>query len=268
MMRLVAAFLALLVLSAPTQAQNRALKAGEVLPDGTISFGTNLPNLGKRLNGKTVITPDTLQILGPGSTGDVSAMSVLPGVTGAVNRTIAEKLFERLSVNDFYRATDGADYLPAFNRALAAMPASGGTLKLPRRDGCYPVSGPVAIGNGSAAAPSTKQNISIEGEGIGGTGNQLGYNTDKGTCIQYTGTAPIGAVVSFRGPMVMGLKNITIKSGFKEVSKSTTFGTTAGFNTIINIADMSNVVVGSNIFAPEVLPAGTIVISKIGRAHV
>lgn len=91
MLRSVTTCLALVVLTAPTHAQNRALKGGEVLPDGTISLGNSLPNLGKRLNGKTVITPDTLQILGAGSTGDVSTMSVRP--TGApAGQSLADTL--------------------------------------------------------------------------------------------------------------------------------------------------------------------------------
>ncbi|MDV2988030.1 UNVERIFIED_CONTAM: hypothetical protein Q9R58_27385 [Methylobacteriaceae bacterium AG10] len=208
--------------------------------------------------------PDTDQ----GSTGNISGMSALSAATGTVNRVLADKLFEQLSVNDFYKASDGNDYLPAFNRAIAAMPASGGTIRVPRRNGCYPVTGPIAIGDGSTSAASTKQNISIEGDGTGGTGNQLGYNTDKGSCIQYTGTTSIGAIMSFRGPMTMGLKRITLKSGFKEITNSTTISTTAGFNTITNISNTSNIVVGSNIFAPDVLPPGTIVISRTGNTAV
>ncbi|MDV2988136.1 UNVERIFIED_CONTAM: hypothetical protein Q9R58_27935 [Methylobacteriaceae bacterium AG10] len=266
MMRLVAAFLALLVLSAPTQAQNRALKAGEVLPDGTISFGTNLPNLGKRLNGKTVITPDTLQILGPGSTGDVSAMSVLSGVTGAVNRTIAEKLFERLSVNDFYRPTDGNDYLPAINRAVAALPNSGGTIYFPRREGCYPISNIVVIGDGSAAGPSTKQNVRLVGDSGSGTGVQTGFNP-KGTCIRYGGAAKIAGILRFNGPIAMSLEGLNLEGGYLSYSASPTVTMTSGFNGLTNVSSLSNIVVGSRVTGAGI-PDGVVVTSITGSTVV
>lgn len=71
--------LLLLALTAllPTAAlpQTRPLPEGTV-KDGAVSFGTVLPNFAKREGNKTIITPDTLQILGTGSSGDISSMSV------------------------------------------------------------------------------------------------------------------------------------------------------------------------------------------------
>ncbi|CAO4174128.1 glycosyl hydrolase family 28-related protein [Methylorubrum aminovorans] len=83
----VAALLALFV-AAPALAQTKALPPGEIRANGDITFGNAL-KLGKREGNKTVITPDTLQILGPGSTGDASAMSAAaPGAAAA--RTLAD----------------------------------------------------------------------------------------------------------------------------------------------------------------------------------
>ncbi|MBA9070706.1 hypothetical protein FHR71_004476 [Methylobacterium sp. RAS18] len=68
----------LLSLSAPAFAQTKALPPGEIRANGDITFGSAL-KLGKREGNKTVITPDVLQILGSGSTGDVSSTSVTGG---------------------------------------------------------------------------------------------------------------------------------------------------------------------------------------------
>lgn len=56
-------------------AQTTALPPAVQQSDGSFGFGKNL-KLGKREGNKTIITPDTLQILGDGSTGDVSSTSV------------------------------------------------------------------------------------------------------------------------------------------------------------------------------------------------
>ena len=78
MMRLVFSAVALLAFLAPSSAalaQTRPLPPGEIRANGDITFGNAL-KLGKRQGNKTVITPDTLQILGEGSTGDSSSFSV------------------------------------------------------------------------------------------------------------------------------------------------------------------------------------------------
>lgn len=75
MKRLLLVAAAVLGLSAPAVAQTRALPPGEIRANGDITFGSAL-KLGKRQGSKTIITPDALQILGAGSTGDVSAMTV------------------------------------------------------------------------------------------------------------------------------------------------------------------------------------------------
>lgn len=81
---------ALLGLSAPVLGQTRALPPGEIRANGDITFGNAL-KLGKREGNKTVITPDTLQILGPGSTGDVSKMNAVPDPSAPAG-TLAKSL--------------------------------------------------------------------------------------------------------------------------------------------------------------------------------
>lgn len=85
---------ALLGLSAPALAQTRPLPQGEIRANGDITFGNAL-KLGKREGNKTVITPDTLQILGSGSTGDASMLSVTPS-TSAPAGTLARQILNAL----------------------------------------------------------------------------------------------------------------------------------------------------------------------------
>ena len=123
-MKQVLIFSALLGLSAPALAQTRALPPGEIRANGDITFGNAL-KLGKREGNKTVITPDTLQILGPGSTGDVSGMSV-PALGRPAQPSLSTILGRRIEVADFRLPADGTDWGPAFNRARLALVAAGG----------------------------------------------------------------------------------------------------------------------------------------------
>lgn len=66
---------ALLGLSEPALSQPRPIPQGEIRSNGDITFGNAL-KLGKREGDKTVITPDTLRILGPGSTGPADDFDV------------------------------------------------------------------------------------------------------------------------------------------------------------------------------------------------
>jgi len=110
---------AVLGLSAPALAQTRPLPQGEIRANGDITFGNAL-KLGKREGNKTVITPDTLQILGEGSTGVISEMRAR-----ARNGTIARSFSDRATdmgrnVRDFGAVCDGVtDNGPAFRAAFA-----------------------------------------------------------------------------------------------------------------------------------------------------
>lgn len=117
MMRSLLILAALLGLSTPALAQTGPLPQGEIRANGDITFGNAL-RLGKREDNKTVITPDTLQILGSGSTGDVSAMTVLPDA-GAPQNSISSLLANRLLTrgNDITANVDEsiADKVPFSN---------------------------------------------------------------------------------------------------------------------------------------------------------
>lgn len=131
MTHFLAAFLMLLTLAAPAVAQTRALPPGEIRANGDITFGNAL-KLGKREGNKTVITPDTLQILGTGSTGDVRGMST-PGA-GTLLRGLQDRFAERPSVIDYGVDMSGVnDSTAAFTAALNSerpVTAPCGTVRL------------------------------------------------------------------------------------------------------------------------------------------
>ena len=131
MKRLLLITAAVLGLSAPAMAQTRALPPGEIRANGDITFGNAL-KLGKRESGKTIITPDTLQILGPGSTGPVGTMSLTP--PGGTARTINDRAGDAPSLRDFGGPT-GGDWLQPF---LNAQAHASKRITVP--EGAYPVS--------------------------------------------------------------------------------------------------------------------------------
>jgi hypothetical protein len=102
MKRLLTPLFALVALTAPALAQTRALPPGEIRANGDITFGNAL-KLGNKdpVSKKTIITPDTLQILGSGSTGDASLMSAPPSLSApedSISGSLARRLL--LSGND------------------------------------------------------------------------------------------------------------------------------------------------------------------------
>lgn len=181
MKRLLLIAAAVLGLSAPAMAQTRALPPGEIRANGDITFGNAL-KLGKREAGKTIITPDTLQILGSGSTGDASTLSVTPNASapagtlahqilsatpagrkaveqsdasdlavrspGPLARTASQRAADTVNLLD-YAKCDGTNERAALIAAIAAVPARG-TLFIPpgltcRFDGTYELTRPITV---------------------------------------------------------------------------------------------------------------------------
>lgn len=284
MTRFLAALLALLTLSAPALAQTRALPPGEIRANGDITFGNAL-KLGKRDAGKTIITPDALQILGPGSTGDASTMSVAPTGFGATAASLTTLLgnakprvatnaalkalllpYSRISRDGFAAAGDGGavDYTWSPSNCTAAD--DGAQVQPTGRAGCWiadlsggaadvrvwgaqpgqqidaalraaiawactthkplvlPYSYPsqyllnsqINIGDGSAAAYSTCNNISLEMTGPDAV-TTSSTNPAKGMSIRYNG--PVSATtipINVQGPIKGArLKGLSVTCDFK-----------------------------------------------------
>ncbi|EHP92271.1 hypothetical protein [Methylorubrum extorquens] len=117
-----------LIAAAPASAQ-------QVLPPAQIDGAGNLKlgpvTLGKRQSGKTVITPDTLQILGSGSTGDVGEMSLRVPDSGAVARSLMARFDENVELSDFgWDKTGNTDCGPALQKAHDKIASRGGTIRM------------------------------------------------------------------------------------------------------------------------------------------
>ncbi|MBB2961783.1 hypothetical protein [Methylobacterium sp. R2-1] len=122
---------ALIGLSAPAFAQ-RAMPPGEIRANGDITFGNAL-KFDKREGNKTIITPDTLQILNSGSTGDASTLSVTPNAgTGVVARSLKDLLSNEIyGANYGVVADDGVDDGPAIREAIKVAQQRRARLRLP-----------------------------------------------------------------------------------------------------------------------------------------
>lgn len=133
---------------------------------------------------------------------------------GAVGRSLNAKMGDVVSVKDFGAIGNGAtDDTLAINLAIAALPATGGRVLFPR--GTYRTTMPIDVGNGSAAAPSTRQNIHLCGESeLAGTNSQVTSNS-SGVKILYDGAPGGAAVVRINGPIVCSVTGIHLDCNFK-----------------------------------------------------
>ncbi|WP_343898796.1 hypothetical protein, partial [Methylorubrum aminovorans] len=152
MKRFLAALVTVVALASPALAQTRALPPGEIRSNGDITFGNAL-KLGKREGNKTVITPDSLQIQGPGSSGPVDGMSVTPSATTTAN-TLSALLGRTVYITDFM-PLGSTDITAALGLAEAKLGAGGGRILLPFSTAGYTIT----------AKHQFNSNVSVEGEG-------------------------------------------------------------------------------------------------------
>ncbi|WP_198580546.1 hypothetical protein [Methylorubrum sp. DB1722] len=154
MKRSLSALFALMAFVTPALAQTRALPPGEIRANGDITFGNAL-KLGKREAGKTIITPDTLQILGSGSTGDASIFTA-PSAGLGVDTTLSVLLaaaqprvatnaalkavllpYSRIRRDGFYAAGDGGAMDYTWSPSNCAAADDGAQVQPPGRTGCW-----------------------------------------------------------------------------------------------------------------------------------
>lgn len=201
MKRFSAAVAALLALfdAAPALAQTKALPPGEIRPNGDITFGNAL-KLGKREGNKTVITPDTLQILGPGSTGDATMMSVRPrdALAPLPLKQIAESIV--LNVAWFVQPGDNGDW------ALACQRAVNAALALPRGGEVHHSRGEFIYKSQCRIPKVYNKGISFTGEGAGKT---ILFDNGQQQHIIWTGSEENaqGERVTFRNFTIQGVDN-------------------------------------------------------------
>lgn len=152
----------------------------------------------------TAYTPPQTGILGSvqgfldalwstGSNAGAKLMRWVQTGTGAVARTVEDKLRE-LDVSIYeYGYVDGADATLAIQRAINALPARGGTIRLPAST--INISGTIEIGDGDAGTnPSTKQGIRLVGSGSG-----LIAGASNPTMLNYTGALRTTALINVNG---------------------------------------------------------------------
>lgn len=142
------------------------------------------------------------------SASGASIVGYLPSGTGAVAATVQAKLRERVSVNDFGAKGDGiTDDTVAIQQAIDSLPTTGGIVEFPSPS--YKISASLNIGNGSSAAPSTKQNIYLRGRGNTYSLQEFNIARGAGTQIVWAGAAG-GTMLNFNGPIVGGIRGITL----------------------------------------------------------
>ena len=128
MKRLLTSIALLLSLTAAALGQNRKLPEAEIR-GSDVGFGSVL-KLGTRVNGVYTSTPDRLQILGSGSTGDVSNMTVTP-TYGGIARSLTDLFSTQLYAINFGVVPGAADSGPALRTALTRAQDLSARLILP-----------------------------------------------------------------------------------------------------------------------------------------
>jgi hypothetical protein len=152
--------LALTLISTSLQAQTYTqLQWGVNKGVNPYQFGANINGTWSNLG--TVTPAGVWNILG-------SAVSFVQSGTNAITRTMQNKVREvQVSVTDFAGAdnTCATDSSAAFNSAIAALPATGGTLVIPA--GCFKISSTINV----------TKSLNIVGNGVYGTLIQAGSAT-------------------------------------------------------------------------------------------
>jgi hypothetical protein len=128
MQRVLASLALLLGFASAALGQTRALPAPEIRGNDVTVGG--VLKLGTRAGGVYTSTPDRLQILGSGSTGDVSAMSATP-TEGGVARALTDLFSTQLYAVNFGVIPGAADSGPALRRAMTRAQALNARLILP-----------------------------------------------------------------------------------------------------------------------------------------
>lgn len=135
-----------------------------------------------------------------------SKLSYLLSATGAVARTVKDKLSDTVSIRDFYNPADGANWVPSYNRAVAyanSRTTVGTTIFFP--DGQYDLTAgglsAITVAEVSLVGASSSGSCLIlpSGQaaiqfGDGGSGLSVGGGMQR-MKLKYTGTPAVGSIV-------------------------------------------------------------------------
>jgi hypothetical protein len=128
----------------------------------------------------------TDQTVAAGAGISSSKLSFLQGGSGAIKRTVQDRLRETISVKDFGAKGDGTtDDTACIQNAINYAVSVGGVLKFPA--GNYLVTGSGLKLDQSGVTDSDLKHVSIQGAGWGAS--QI-YYTGSGTAFTYTGASP------------------------------------------------------------------------------
>ena len=127
-------------------------------------------------------------------------------------RSLKDRFAEILNVKDFGAQGDGvADDYAAIMAAYNALPQSGGEIFFPA--GTYRFSQPLTFGDGNANQASSKQNISLVGEGnVSGNGAAFLFPTQNRYVVNliYAGSGSATHAIRFNGPITASICNMSI----------------------------------------------------------
>lgn len=140
------------------------------------------------------------------ASGGSALVNFLQSGTGAAARSVQTKLRDFVSVKDFGATGDGVtDDTAAIQAALDL----GGVIYFPA--GTYIVTSTLDVGDGSASAISTINDVVLYSAGLGGASAQeLGASGTAGTAkIKWAGASG-GTVLSLNGPMTNTIKGLQI----------------------------------------------------------
>lgn len=181
-----------LVLPAQALDPDRVLPALRIKPTGDVMLDSRL-RIGRDQSGKFIGTPERVEIQGPGSTGDVSGMSVTAPGSGSVARALSAHFGDVFRGADYGIVCDGATDIGPPLQALAGRLGKGKANIISLPSGVCRIASPVVF---NGASPILEGQGYTEGPGTGSPmGTQILIDTPGFVPFTITGANARGATV-------------------------------------------------------------------------